>query len=116
MVMGYIDSQGNYYEGDRQGDDQSVPQRPSSMHDWDGSAWVENRERKAAAIQAEIDRLERESLMNRGVRELSLRQMEFMAGQLAEDLETIPAYVKFKALDDQITELRGQIWLLSEQS
>jgi hypothetical protein len=67
---------------------------------------------QAASLQREIDRLELESLMNRGVRELSLRQMEFMAGQLGEDLETIPAYVKFKALDEQITALREQIWAL----
>lgn len=68
-------------------------------------------------IQIEIDRLERDSMMNRGVRELSLRLMEDKALMLSNGdqaaanayLQTVPAYVKFKALDDQITALRAQL-------
>jgi hypothetical protein len=37
--MGYIDPQGQYYEGDRQGNDQEVPQRPGPDYTWSGSAW-----------------------------------------------------------------------------
>jgi hypothetical protein len=40
MVMGYIDRQGSYYEGDRQGNDQEVPQRPGPDYAWSGSAWA----------------------------------------------------------------------------
>lgn len=68
-------------------------------------------------VQMEIDKLERDSMMNRGVRELSLRLMEQQAAAIAQAqgttqeavLATVPAYVKFKALDEQITALRAQI-------
>lgn len=36
----YLDKTGNYYEGDRQSDDQEVPQRPDAKHVWNGSEWV----------------------------------------------------------------------------
>jgi len=35
----YIDTNGNYYEGDRIGNDEVVPQRPSVIHVWTGVAW-----------------------------------------------------------------------------
>jgi hypothetical protein len=38
--MGFIDRQGNYYEGDRQGDDMEVPQRPSPLHRWVANGWL----------------------------------------------------------------------------
>ena len=56
--MGYIDKNGNYYEGDRQGDDKEVPQRPSPLQEWNGSAWVVGVKAKTAmweAIKAERD-------------------------------------------------------------
>jgi hypothetical protein len=81
-----------------------------------------------AAIQAEIDRLEDTSKMNRGIRELSLITMTDLATRKAEmikaanpedprtvsqirddELSTTPAYVKFKALNDQIAALRAQL-------
>jgi hypothetical protein len=85
-------------------------------------------EERKAAIQAEIDRLEDVSRMNRGVRELALVTMSDLATRKAEmikaanpddprtveqirndELSTTPAYVKFKALDDQIAALRAQL-------
>lgn len=72
---------------------------------------------RKAAIQDQIDDLERNALENRGARELHLRLMEQEAVSLAsaagvttdEYLATVPYYVKLKALDDQITELRAQL-------
>jgi hypothetical protein len=79
-------------------------------------------------IQAEIDRLERDSLMNRGTRELSLVSMSDLATRKAEkmkeadptetrtveELATLillgnTAYVKFKELDDKVSALRAQL-------
>ncbi|MDF2435471.1 MAG: hypothetical protein JWP44_5102 [Mucilaginibacter sp.] len=39
-MNGYIDTLGNYYEGDRQGNDLVVPQRPDYTYTWSGNAWV----------------------------------------------------------------------------
>lgn len=91
------------------------------------SAPPEDPERAKAAALAEIERLEQESMMNRGIRELSLvsmfdigtRKAEMMKAENTEDERTIeeirdeilsqtPAYVKFKALDDEIRVLRDQ--------
>jgi hypothetical protein len=36
----YIDDSGEYYEGDRIGDDAEVPQRPSRFHSWGGQEWI----------------------------------------------------------------------------
>jgi hypothetical protein len=58
VIVGYIDSQGNYYEGDRQGQDQEVPQIPDATYkpyfNDDGSfnSWVLDIDSKAAAIEA----------------------------------------------------------------
>lgn len=57
--MGYLDQGGCYYEGDRQGSDQAVPDRPSPAHEWTGKKWVAGEKAKAAAweaIKAERDR------------------------------------------------------------
>ena len=57
-MPGYIDRNGSYYEGDRQGSDAEVPQRPSPYHDWNGTAWVAGEAAKSAmwdAIKAERD-------------------------------------------------------------
>lgn len=39
-MNGYIDDFGNYYEGDRQGFDLVVPQRPDYTHVWNGTTWA----------------------------------------------------------------------------
>ena len=62
--MGYLDKSGAYYEGDRQGSDQEVPDRPSATHEWDGKKWVAGAKARAAAweaIKAERDRRMAES-------------------------------------------------------
>lgn len=67
--------------------------------------------------QAQIDQLERDSLLNRGSRELELRLMEKEAVDLAAAagvtveayLATVPYYVRLKTLNDQITALRAQL-------
>lgn len=68
------------------------------------------------AIQQQIDTLETQSLMNRGSRELAMRQIEQQAQieATAENtadaiLAAQPFYVKLKALDDQISALRVQL-------
>ena len=45
--VGYVDINGYYYEGDRQGNDTIVPRRPSYLYKWDfdKSEWVEDREK-----------------------------------------------------------------------
>lgn len=118
----YIDRSGAYYEGDQIGDDQEVPQRPSPLHRWNGVAWEIDPVAKSASIQAEIDATELATLMNRGERETLLRAMEKEAGEQSaalaakgitktpeEILAEVPAYVKFKALDDQVSALRVQL-------
>lgn len=39
-MNGYLDPQGNYYQGDQRGADTEVPQRPDAFHSWNGVAWV----------------------------------------------------------------------------
>lgn len=39
--MGYVDKNGSYYEGDRQGDDSEYPSRPSQYHFPQGGGWVQ---------------------------------------------------------------------------
>lgn len=58
----YINAQVGYYEGDRiHALDTEVPQRPSPSHDWDGSLWVENAAKVAAAARAAADQSEVEA-------------------------------------------------------
>jgi hypothetical protein len=46
--MAWLDSQGNYYEGDRANlADRGVPQRPSPNHIWVDGAWVEDAQKLA---------------------------------------------------------------------
>lgn len=78
-------------------------------------------EEQKAALLAKIDFLERNSMENRGARELHLAEMERAAQAQAEALSTpenpitaadvlaqVPYYVKLKALDDEIRALRNQ--------
>lgn len=64
VIMGYyIDKNGNYYEGDRQGEDQEVPQRPSPYHIWRDDEWIDNSaahycERRAAEYPPASDYLD----------------------------------------------------------
>jgi hypothetical protein len=53
--MAWLDSQGNYYEGDRANlSDRGVPTRPSSIHIFVDGEWVEDQVQVAAA-QAEVE-------------------------------------------------------------
>lgn len=61
--MGYIDKDGGYYEGDRQGQDQEVTQRPSRYHIWQSDAWLDDstahyRELRAAEYPPAADYLD----------------------------------------------------------
>ena len=52
--MAWLDSQGNYYEGDRASlADIGVPQRPSPVHSWVDGAWVEDPVKVEAAQEAQ---------------------------------------------------------------
>jgi len=61
--MGYINQNGNYYEGDQQGEDVEVPQRPTPYHIWQEGEWVDNsaahyRELRAAEYPPASDYLD----------------------------------------------------------
>jgi len=55
-INGYINN-GNYYEGDRQGNDLVVPARPSPLHSWNSgsSAWDLNLVTAKEQAKIEID-------------------------------------------------------------
>lgn len=59
------------------------------------------------AISAEIAQLERDSMLPRVTREFMLLFMQSQANP--EQLATMPAYVRVKALDTQIATLRDQL-------
>lgn len=61
----------------------------------------------AAAIQAQIEALERQQLMPRATREFMLMFME--ANASAEVLAVNPGYLAVKQFDNQIVALRGQL-------
>jgi len=54
----YIDKDGNYYQGDRIGDDEEVDPRPSPAYVRQGSAWVLDEAKRRAAITEEINGLQ----------------------------------------------------------
>lgn len=78
---------------------------------------------QADAIQVHIDTLEKESILNRGSRELELLLMEDRAATIAYSkgttqaavLESIIYYVKLKALDTKIANLRAEMAILWTQ-
>lgn len=74
----YINQNGGYYEGDRQGEDQEVPQRPDSLYIWNGSGWIIDQKKLSANIAAVKDAA-------RVVRE---RIFAALAGLQAEALST----------------------------
>ena len=51
-MEGYIDKNGNYYEGDRQRDDLVVPKRPSSFHIWNVNLMQWEEDIEAAKVVA----------------------------------------------------------------
>lgn len=62
--MAFVDSLGNYYEGDRASAlDTQVPQRPSRFHFWSGAAWVLDQAKAdaAAAVDARRSALDAEA-------------------------------------------------------
>lgn len=61
------------------------------------------------AINAQIAAMEAAVFLNRGSRELQMRQIEQAASGNPIALAAQPYYVKLKALDDQIRALRAQI-------
>jgi hypothetical protein len=92
----YVNPRGEYYHGDRISGDREATQAELVEH-----AEVNRRALAAAEIRA----LELEQLLPRPVREFMLEKMEERAtpAQLAQ----LPAYVKIKALDNQIIGLRA---------
>lgn len=62
---------------------------------------------RSLGIKSKIEALEKEQLMPRATREFMLKYLEatFTAEQLSEN----PGYVKLKAFDDLISELRNQL-------
>ena len=62
-----------------------------------------------AAIQAEIDTLERTQLLPRITREFMLLQFSAVAAAQGVDPMTNIAYAKLKAFDDQVSALRAQL-------
>jgi len=65
----WLNASGNPYFGDRQGNDIPVTEPPNSYSTWDGSQWVFDPVKSNAYIDAQIDALERQSLVPRPVRE-----------------------------------------------
>lgn len=90
---------------------------------WDGEKFTPPPPpvRTKAKVQAEIDQIERETIMNRLARELALRTMEKEAGEWSADpanryygvpvatiLSGVIGYTKCKAIDAQVTALRAE--------
>lgn len=75
--MGFIDSDGNYYEGIKAHKSHvEVPERPSVYHNWDGKDWVEDTAKKSQdgdlvaldkMIQDEIKEIAINSLKSKGL-------------------------------------------------
>lgn len=101
--MPFIDTNSNYYEGDRQGADTIVPQRPSLSHDWNGTEWVLNAKR---AAQAAIDALEAQQaqrLTARAQREFYLAVFSLL------NQTSAPAFTALKSIDDAIKAERTKL-------
>lgn len=86
---------------------------------WDGSNVVEippvvDKVAQAAALQAQIDNLERTMIENRGSREFHMQEMlQFGPAQNypteADLIAHVPYYAKLKQQNDLISSLRAQI-------
>lgn len=85
-----------------------------TLRDWTANEIEADKERQRQGILTEIERLERDSMLNRGSRELEMMTMEDLADRLAEKNGVTKEYVlsrnvyygKLKALDEQIGNLR----------
>jgi len=119
---GYIDSQGNYYEGDRQGADLEVPARPDATHAWDGAQWVPSPDLVNAGIWAQITELERREQMPRSLRDLAKKACAADASALGMTLDQVyqaallpnaPSaalqWKKFKDFEDEIARLKREL-------
>jgi len=78
-----------------------------SLHIEDDEPALIPDQKKLAADQ--INALESKHLLPRVVREYMLVDFRDKAAKAGLDPMTLPAYVKLKALDDQISMLRGQL-------
>jgi hypothetical protein len=114
--MGYfIDKGGRYYEGDRQGEDEEVEQRPSPFHTRQDGAWVHNLN---AEINAQIAALEiANPITHRTMREFILGVSAGIAAAhgITEEQLLDPegphyshAYAAFESVNAQTVALRGQ--------
>ncbi|HWT40970.1 MAG TPA: hypothetical protein VN081_06955 [Dongiaceae bacterium] len=110
-AYGYASSNGDDLARDEPEDFNLEPGRWQLV----GDAWQPYIDTRAE-IQAQIDQLERESLMNRGSRELAMRQIEeraqldATAENTAEQiLAAQPFYARLKQVDDQVSALRVQL-------
>ena len=103
----WINSNGNVYFGDcAQGDREATPEEVAA---WEASR-VEPDKTKAKRQIAEI---ERDTLMNRAVREFMILSAEAQAaaqGVTPAQLYAVnPAYKSVKDVDTQVTALRGKL-------
>lgn len=120
----YLDGNGNYYEGDRQGLDQEVPQRPSSLHDFSGGLWTINPARFNADIWNQVRALEAREMLPRSARDLVKKSCVQDAATIGMTLDQVYAiavaqgdaapeaakgWKKFKDFDDSITALKRQL-------
>lgn len=62
----YIDLDGNYYEGDRLGEDVEVSQRPSALHVWVSGAWALSDDLVIKSYTADIQKRLDEFAQSRG--------------------------------------------------
>ena len=84
-MSGFIDSNGNYYEGDKVvWTDKEVPQRPDSTYKWNGKEWVIADE----IIKAqEVDRAKTKLI------EIDLKSIRSIREWIAKQ-DTAPQYLK----------------------
>lgn len=115
--MGFIDSKGGYYEGDRRGADQEVPQRPGQHHEWNGAAWVVGALAKAAAWEG--IKAERDSRTEQGGYKVGTKWFHSDQKSRSQQLglvllgANIPANLQWKTMDGSFVlmtqQLAGQV-------
>lgn len=123
-MSGYLDTQGNYYQGDRQNADIEVPARPDAAHVWDGGQWTPSADLVNAGVWEQITDLEKREQLPRMLRDLARRSAEVDAAKIGMTLEQVYAlavaqgdaapeaakgWKKFKDFDDSITTLKRQL-------
>lgn len=115
----YLDKDGNYYQGDRVGNDPEVLQRPSRFHTWNGSAWTDDGNLcvKAEAL-AELVEMEKVELMPRVTREFLITATLIQAAQLGISQASIldpldpafsPGFKKMWDFNQKTIELRKKL-------